>query len=278
MKIKILVSHHKDGYIYTDSIFKPIHVGKVSSDVNLNIVGDDEGENISELNPYYCELTATFWAWKNVQSDYKGICHYRRYFWHKNIFSISLILAAIKYRIKVFLNFSTFFLKRNSKIIYIPQLAIDKSCKNNYVSEFSTWLEADVTKNLIDIYCLKPARNIVMTNYDHFSSVGEKYLKQLKQIIDENFEDYIFFFNLTMSSKELHYANMIIMKDDIFEEYSSFIFRVLEIHYNLNNKDIQNGSYKRISGYMAELLTNTFILKKKAQNQKIKYLNCLFIN
>ena len=31
------------------------------------MIGDDTGDNISDRNPQYCEMTAQYWAWKNIK-------------------------------------------------------------------------------------------------------------------------------------------------------------------------------------------------------------------
>ena len=80
-KIRILTSFHKESDFFVSEIVRPIQVG---TDVN-GIIGneylhDNTGEQISEKNRMYCELTAQYWAWKNMDADYYGFMHYRRYF------------------------------------------------------------------------------------------------------------------------------------------------------------------------------------------------------
>lgn len=80
--IKILVACHKqDEAIRRSDIYMPIHVGKkLHPEMDLGFQGDDTGLNISEKNETYCELTALYWAWKNLpDTEYIGLCHYRRY-------------------------------------------------------------------------------------------------------------------------------------------------------------------------------------------------------
>jgi hypothetical protein len=83
-KVKILVASHKPDKIYQDNIYTPIHVGRAISKFKEEMnwmIGDDTGDNISIKNPNYCELTAQYWAWKNLKdTEYIGLCHYRRYF------------------------------------------------------------------------------------------------------------------------------------------------------------------------------------------------------
>jgi len=61
-------------------IYVPLHVGKFGKE-DLGYMGDDIGNNISDLNYLFGELTGLFWIWQNITGlDYVGLCHYRRYF------------------------------------------------------------------------------------------------------------------------------------------------------------------------------------------------------
>ena len=82
MDIKILVATHKKYWMPDDSVYMPIQVG-ATLHPDFGYTSDNIGENISAKNLNYCELTALFWAWKNLACDYIGLCHYRRYFGYK---------------------------------------------------------------------------------------------------------------------------------------------------------------------------------------------------
>ena len=77
--IKIIVATHKKYQMPQDDMYIPVHVGREGKD-NLGYQGDNEGEHISNKNPYYCELTGLYWAWKNLDAEYIGLAHYRRNF------------------------------------------------------------------------------------------------------------------------------------------------------------------------------------------------------
>lgn len=79
--VKILIATHKQYFVPKDNIYLPIHVGADSNKNKTTFIDDNTGENISNKNPYFCELTGLYWAWKNLKGvDYVGLVHYRRYF------------------------------------------------------------------------------------------------------------------------------------------------------------------------------------------------------
>ena len=79
MNIKIIIATHRQYPILEDDNYLPVFAGAAGSDLNLPYQRDDEGENISAKNRYYSELTAMYWAYKNLKADYIGLCHYHRY-------------------------------------------------------------------------------------------------------------------------------------------------------------------------------------------------------
>ena len=76
----MLVATHKAAPLPRDDFYLPVHVGHALRPVDLGYQPDDQGENISALNGRYSELTAVYWAWKNLDADLVGLSHYRRYF------------------------------------------------------------------------------------------------------------------------------------------------------------------------------------------------------
>lgn len=84
MNIKIIVAAHKEYTMPSEDIYLPVHVGSALSKADLSYQRDDDGaDNISDKNPYFCELTGIYWAWKNLDADAVGLVHYRRLFGKK---------------------------------------------------------------------------------------------------------------------------------------------------------------------------------------------------
>ena len=83
--IKIVVATHKKYEMPKDDMYLPLEVGAACRTEHTGFQRDDVGENISEKNPGFCELTGLYWAWKNLDNDYIGLVHYRRYFGRKGL-------------------------------------------------------------------------------------------------------------------------------------------------------------------------------------------------
>ncbi len=68
-RVKILVACHKaDPNIRQDDIYMPIQVGKaLHPELDLGFQCDNTGDNISEKNGSYCELTALYWGMEKSQ-------------------------------------------------------------------------------------------------------------------------------------------------------------------------------------------------------------------
>jgi hypothetical protein len=80
--IKIFVSHRidLDSETIDNPLYIPVRCGAVYDErEGVTMMGDDTGNNISSKKKAFSEFTVQYWAWKNVEADYYGLCHYRRY-------------------------------------------------------------------------------------------------------------------------------------------------------------------------------------------------------
>ena len=79
MEIRIIVAAHKPYWMPSDPMYLPVQVGAMGKE-SIGFQRDDEGENISRKNEGFCELTGLYWGWKNLDTEYLGLAHYRRHF------------------------------------------------------------------------------------------------------------------------------------------------------------------------------------------------------
>ncbi len=272
-KIQIFVAHHKEGFSFRSSVFVPIQVGKANSNISLKMQGDDEGDNISKLNPFYCEVTAIYWMWKNVEADFYGLNHYRRYFTPK-IFSFRYFKERIKNTLKKLYHRGGYFVFWEKSVVNSD----DTQKINRELNRASERIVKDIENGSIIV----PRKCILInTNVENFFGIelGYEYIECLKAIVsEEECATFKKFFLDSLQKDFLYPANVFVFDRDTFERYCEILFRVLNKHLMLYmDNDERQSKYNRISGYMAELITNAFIQMCISDRKKYKEYNIMHL-
>ncbi len=224
MNIKILVAAHKEYSMPEDSMYLPIHVGKELSSLTLPWTGDNSGDNISTKNPHFCELTALYWAWKNLDAEYIGLTHYRRHF--------------TMHKPKIF-------------------------CKDKF-SRILKSTEVEPLLQNTSVILPKPRNYFIETNYSHFVHAHPaESLEQTEKILEEKYPEYLAAFKLVMKRTRAHRFNMLIMKKDIFDHYCSWLFDILFTLENSLDISSYNAYNQRIFGFISERLMDVFLEANK---------------
>lgn len=275
MNISILVCTHKITYVPQSKILFPIFVGRSRNDINLpdSYLVDNSKDNISDLNGSYCELTGLYWAWKNLDSDFIGLCHYRRYFSFKSKGMFKQIINSfLHYCGHIFYAITS---QPKVGLHYPYQFTVSSESElSKVVEDFENdFIDCVKHEPNCELFALKPVDKGTMSNYFQFSSIsGSHHLEIIRNVIASTFPEILPYYNKTLSSNKLFYANMIVMKRELFQSYCSFMFTSLEKY---NSILLQEGYYlnaeeksiSRISGYMGELLTSSFISYYIANNK-----------
>ena len=151
--VKVVIATHKKYEMPKDEMYIPLHVG-ASKKEKLGYITDDTGDNISEKNSCFCELTGLYWAWKNLDANYIGLVHYRRHFILK------------KKSKEKFMNILTY--DETKKLLKTTDVILPK--KRNYVIETLY----NHYKHTMYIEPLDDVRNIIERDYPEYLNEFDK--------------------------------------------------------------------------------------------------------
>jgi hypothetical protein len=243
MSTKILICTHKEFNYISDNSFLPIHVGKAISSINLPYQGDDTGNNVSSKNKNYCELTALYWAWKNLDEvETIGLCHYRRFF----DFSDNKIAG---------------------EITEISESYFSNNFKNYLYKE-----------SLLEGHDIILPNQLVKTRslYSHYSlSHLPLDFDILEQAVFELYPDYKNSFQKVMfENNSFSPFNMFVAKKELVNAYTTWLFSILEI-VEQRIEISKNPYQERVLGFMSERLLNVYVHHNQL---KTKYLPVHFVS
>jgi hypothetical protein len=261
MKIKILVATHQPLAIIESDIFHPIQIGfDVQKPLIKNTyLNDNSGLNISKKNPIFNELTALYWAWKNLDADVVGLAHYRRY-------------LDLNYKKPLFKNKQMHVLQRadqkDKKIIELFNNSQSRKRITNFLKAFELIIPQKA-------FCTDENGNLesLSQQYKRFHIENDWII--CIQIILEKYPDYKISIDKYFENENILYlCNMFIAPKKWVDKYCTWLFDIL---FEVENRiTISEDPYqKRVIGFLAERLFTLYILHNKF---KMKELPILFVN
>ena len=239
MNIKIIVATHKKYKMPNDDLYLPLQVGAEGKE-SLGFQKDNDGQNISLRNPYFCELTGLYWAWKNLKADYIGLVHYRRYFTLKR---------------KIPKNEDEKF-----KVV-LDQDQIEKILK-----------EEDII--------LPKQRNYFIENiYDHYKhTMYIEPLDETRKILEEKYPQYVKEFDNLKKTTKMHAFNMFIMKKEYLNQYCEWLFDILfELEKRVDTSQYDS-FHARFFGRISERLLDVWIKTNDYNYAEVKVMDMQNIN
>ena len=254
--IRIFIACHKPTYVPENSLFYPVQVGAALTNKRFEHMAyrDNEGEHISEKNPDYCELTAQYWAWKNIDCDYYGFFHYRRYLTFHRVCPVTESGKILG--------------KRQHPYIELDSVWDDLT---PYWME-AEWMAQQIMKyDLLTVY-RERINTTVYRQYCQYHEAEE--LNHMLEIVNRVYPEYTDSAKAYMSSKDIYYMNMYIMKKELFHTYMEWLFTLLDT-FEQERKEINKPQEPRLYGYLAERLFGIFYFyqrKKGIQCAELPYL------
>jgi lipopolysaccharide biosynthesis glycosyltransferase len=250
VNISLYTAYHKEAPLLDSASVRPIHVGAVGAAAPLRgMIGDDTGENISDQNREYCELTALYWAWKNdTDSTHIGLMHYRRV-----------------------LDF-TGQVKEAKAEVYPTRFDIPE-----WLDAAEGWLEQNIEEFDLIVPRLHKMGRSVAENYRKGHAPDDFNLT--REIIARDHSAYLSSFDTMAAGFELRMGNMFVMPRALFDQYCTWLFDILS---QLETADLDRSHYSpqqcRYLGFIAERLLGVFVLHLQSTNPDLRIAEPAIVN
>ncbi len=226
-KIWVVIATHKLYPMPKDKMYIPLHVGAEGKfddegmPLDFGFQKDNTGENISDKNAQFCELTGLYWAWKNLDSEYLGLVHYRRHF-QGSRYSI------VKEKTDRVLNYKEIRPLLSKYKVFVPK-------KRHYYIE------------------------TLEQHYAHNHRIEE--LNTARDIMFEKYPEYKEAYDIAIHRTWGYMFNMMIMQHDLMDEYCTWIFDILfELEKRLeDDSDTLTDFENRFPGRVSERLFNVWL-------------------
>ena len=247
-------------------LYIPVYCGAIfrESPFATGIVGDNTGDNISNKRNSYCEFTVQYWAWKNIESRYYGLCHYRRYLsFSKEIFTTDMLGQVNE----------NFLDERSEKKYNL----LDSKRMKQLIEENDV-----VVNKAIDITNVPTPQGKQATVYGHWAAhdkvfIDKRVLPILISVIQDRFPEYYAATQEYLYGRWHRGYNCYIMKRKLFYNMCEFQFGVLTVLEDKLSKSGYIGNCERTIGYLGEILYGIYIYYLSIQDScKIKELQMVY--
>ncbi|MBU2980666.1 DUF4422 domain-containing protein [Lentibacter algarum] len=249
MNCKVYLAYHKPAPLFANDTFVPIHAGRAGREPFLGLTGDDSGDNISQKNQTYCELTALYWIWKNDKtSAFKGLMHYRRVLDFGNIRPTGKAEQSVG-------------------ALHIP----------DWQNTADAWLEANLEDCDIVLPRLHQMGRSIEGNYAQAHDRADFDLA--RAAVAKFFPEYLNTFNEVVKVNEVRLGNIALMRSELFDRYCNWLFTILE-HVEAGEVDRSryNTYQQRYIGFLAERLFTVFVAHEQAVNPALRLRELTILN
>ena len=256
-RIRIFVTTHKEVDKPQSDILQPVQVGPKNTRFPWAFQ-DDEGENIADKNPMYCELTTQYWAWKNVDADYYGFCHYRRYF----------DFSGVEHKENAYGEIMDDYIDAAS----IKRYGLDDESIKKAIAGADV-----VTTRWGDLREIIEGYGSPIKIYQHAPKLHLRDLRHMYDILCEMHPDYKTDADAFLHGHRSCFCNMFIMRKDIFQDYCAWLFPILQKFEETTDMSLYSKEALRTPGHLSERLLNIYLIhhKRIGSGWKVKELQCV---